>query len=237
MHKALAIGIAMATSAGCAALLGACIVLSAPLVAWVKPGAMVETVATMGSLSHPIKVRTPLGACHDCAQGKQCSKAAHHLCENNVKYHEVASKYVAHFGVRPLSPLTLSTHTTFAPLFREANLVAVCLIAHPGAPYGARIWFQTACARPPARAPTPCRHRSLTDSRAALPGAHSSVSLIVRGTVVALALGGQQQHIELRTRQQHPRIPGRAHAPRGGVTRQAKGCRTRARRRSSSGCV
>ena len=81
MHKVLAIGVAVATSAGCAALLGACIVLSAPLVAWVKPGALVETMATMYSRSHPIKARAPLGACHNCAGGKPCSKALY--CHHN----------------------------------------------------------------------------------------------------------------------------------------------------------
>ena len=73
MHEALAIGIAVATSAGCAVLL----VLSAPLIARVKPGALVGAVATMRSRSHPIKARAPLGACHNCAQGKPCSCALH----------------------------------------------------------------------------------------------------------------------------------------------------------------
>ena len=81
MHKVLAIGVAVATSAGCAALLGACIVLGVPLIAWVKPGALVGAVATMRSRSHPIKARAPLGACHNCAGGKPCSKALH--CHHN----------------------------------------------------------------------------------------------------------------------------------------------------------
>eukprot|EP00964_Phaeocystis_antarctica_P002164 scaffold1132_cov42-Phaeocystis_antarctica.AAC.1 len=81
MHKVLAIGVAVATSAGCAALLGACIVLGVPLIAWVKPGALVGAVATMRSRSHPIKTRAPLGACHNCAGGKPCSKALY--CHHN----------------------------------------------------------------------------------------------------------------------------------------------------------